>query len=59
MSFILEDPETERLVMNEAYNLHYHDPMLTILILVMIPIRAGCLIIAFMLLRKPTKKRTV
>jgi ABC-type bacteriocin/lantibiotic exporter with double-glycine peptidase domain len=59
MSFILEGPETERLVMNEAYNLHYYDPMLTVVSLIMIPLLAGCLVIAFTVLRKRSEKLTV
>lgn len=59
MSFILEGPEVERLVMNEAYNLHYHDPMLIVMSLILIPLLTGCLVIAFMVLRKPAKKQTV
>jgi hypothetical protein len=62
MPLILEGPEVERLVMNEAYNNRYngyHDPMLTVLSLIMIPLLAGCLLIAFMVLRKPGKKLSV
>lgn len=59
MSFILESPEVERLVMNEAYNLHDHGPMLTIVSLIMIPLLTGCLVIAFVVLRKPAKKLIV
>ena len=58
MSLILEEREMERLVINEAYMRH-HDSVLTGVSLIIIPLLVGCLVIAFIVLRKPAKKLTV
>lgn len=61
MLIIEANPEMERLVMMEAYNLHgaHHDPVITVVSMVMIPVLIGCLVTAFIILRKPATKRTL
>lgn len=51
MTPINESPEIQRLVINEAYNLH-NGPIITIMSLIFVPALIGCLVAAFIILPK-------
>jgi hypothetical protein len=51
MAPINESPEIQRLIINEAYNLH-NGPIITIMSFIFVPALIGCLVAAFIILPK-------
>lgn len=58
MSFITEEAEFERMVINDAYD-YRSDSVFYVVAMIVILLLVGCLVVAFITLRKPAKKTII